>query len=181
MLFRERQQIIILALAGMMVCGFLLLRHRPLSAQMKSVEQARTVQMVAIAKASARSRQLPVFREQLLKFRNTVGNYEAKVTDNRDLGAFMQQITNLMNKHRLTEQFMRPGEEIEAEQFNCIPINMRCRGSLKNLFGFFESLRGLDRLVRIEHVDLVNESDFSGDVTMSADTVIYYRPGSRAK
>ena len=73
------------------------------------------------------------------------------------------------------------GEEIEAEQFNCIPINMRCRGSLKNLFGFFESLRGLDRLVRIEHVDLVNESDFSGDVTMSADTVIYYRPGSRAK
>lgn len=181
MLLRDRQQVVILALAAAMVCGFLLFRFRPLREQMESVRQARTVQMVAIAKASAQSSQLPLFRDQLLKLRRTVGDYETKVTDSRDLGAFLQQITNLMNKHGLTEQFMQPGDEIEAERFNCIPINMRCKGSLKKLFAFFQSLQGLDRLVRIEHVELLNGNDFSGEVAMSADTVIYYRPDNRTK
>jgi len=60
----------------------------------------------------------------------------------------------------------------------CIPVIMQCKGSLRQMFDFFRTLQALDRLVRIEHLELSNAGDFSGEVSMRADVVIYYRPGS---
>lgn len=178
MLFRDKQQVLICLLAGVMVAGFLLVRYRPLCQQMKFIRQSKKAHTIAVAKAVAQSSQLPVFREQVLRTRSSVGDYKAKVPGNRDLGAFLQQITNLMKQHDLTDQLIQPAEQIETERFNCIPVNMRGTGSLRQIFEFFASLQALDRLVRIESIELLNSSDFSGEVTMHADTVIYYQPDS---
>jgi hypothetical protein len=40
-------------------------------------------------------------------------------------------------------------------------------------------MQSLDRLVRIEHVELVNDSDFTGEVSLQTKVVIYYRPKSQ--
>ena len=53
-----------------------------------------------------------------------------------------------------------------------------CKGSLKQIFEFYKALQGLDRLVRIEQVKLVNDNDFSGRVSMHTEAVIYYRAGA---
>jgi hypothetical protein len=36
-------------------------------------------------------------------------------------------------------------------------------------------MQGLDRLVRIEHIKVVNDGDFTGEVMMQTEAVIYYR------
>ena len=175
MLFRERQQIVIFCLAGAMVGGFVLLRYLPLRKRIKVIEQRRAARTLAITKASAESRGLPVLKEELLKLQRVVGNYEANIPGQMALGAFLHRIANLMNEHNLKEQLIQPGEEIEADELNCIPVNMQCKGKLMQIFKFYESLQGLDRLVRIEQVKLVNESNFSGEVSMQTKAVIYYR------
>jgi len=174
-LFRERQQIVIFCLAGAMVGGFVLFRYLPLRKRIKDIEQRRTAQILAIAKASAESEQLPALKEQLLKLQRTVGNYEANIPAQRALGVFLHKIADLMNEHNLKEQLVQPGKEIEADVLNCIPVNMQCKGKLTQVFEFYKSLQGLDRLVRIEQVRLVNDGDFSGEVSMQAKVVIYYR------
>lgn len=176
MLFRERQQTMICVAAAAIVVGFLLFRYLPLQRRIKVVEQARASQRLAITRASAQSAQLPVLKEQLRKLEKTVEDYEANIPGQRDLGVFLQRIADLMNKHNLKDQLVQPGEEIETEELHCIPVSVQCKGGLKQIFGFFKSLQLLDRLVRIGEVRLINDKDFSGEVSVQAETIIYYRP-----
>ena len=70
---------------------------------------------------------------------------------------------------------IEPRKEIKAEKLNCIPVNMRCKGRLTQIFEFYRRLQTMDRLIRIEQVKLFNDSDFGGEVGMEAMAFIYYR------
>ena len=175
MLFREKRQVVICVAAGAIVGGFLLFRYLPLQKRIKAVRQAKAAQSLALAKASTERAQLPVLKEQFLNLERVVGNYEAKIPAQRELGMFLQEIANLMNKHNLKDQVVQPGGEIKTEELCCIPVSMRCTGKLERIFEFFNSLQLLNRLVRIEQVELTNNGDFSGDVGVKAETIVYYR------
>lgn len=175
MLFRERRQITICVAAAVMVCGFVLFRYLPLQRKTKFLRQAYAAQMLAISKASAESQQIPIIRERLLQLQTAVGNYERQIPAQRELGEFLQRIANLMNERNLQGQLIQPGKEIKAGELNCIPVNMQCKGRLSQIFEFYRRVQGLDRLVRIEHVKLVNDGDFGGEVIMQTEAVIYYR------
>lgn len=176
MLIQKRQQIVICVLAGAIVGGFLLFRYLPLRKKARVVEQMKTAQTFAIVKESAESKQLPILEEQLLKLRAKVANYEVSIPVQRDLGAFLHRVADLMNEHNLKEQVVAPGKEMEADELKCIPIDMQCKGRLAQVFEFYKHLQGLDRLVRIEKIELVNDGDFSGEVSMQTKMVVYYRP-----
>jgi len=162
-------------LAAVMVGGFVLLRCLPLRRKMETLEHARADHKVAITKTCIQSGQLPSLKDQLEQLQQEVGNYEARIPAQRDLGAFLQSLTNLMDEQKLTEQLIKPGTESQAETLSCIPVNMQCKGSLIRIYEFFDALQRLDRLVRIKKVELTNDKDFSGVVGMNAETVIYYR------
>ena len=175
MLFGKKQQVAIFILAGMLVADFAMFGYLPLQKQMKAVKAKRSVQTLAIAKASAANAQLPAAKEQLEQLHTVVANYEQQVPAQRDLGAFLHRIADLMNEHNLGGQMVQPGGEISAGPLQCIPVSVQCTGRLAQIFKFFKSLQNLDRLVRIERVALTNDHDFSGDVSMQTKAVIYYR------
>jgi Tfp pilus assembly protein PilO len=141
----------------------------------RAAEQTRAAQRLAIANGIADRRQLPLLKEQLLKLQRELRKYEANIPEQRVLGTFLGRVANLMNEHNLREQVIVPGEEIKAGGLGCIHVDMRCKGKLAQVFEFYRRLQGSDRLVRIEQVKLVNDSDFSGEVSMETRAVIYYR------
>ena len=155
--------------------GFVLFRYLPLQKRIKAVKQTSAAQRLAIAKGTVDGGQLPLLKEQLLKLQRKLGNYEANIPEQRALGVFLQRIANLMNEHNLREQVIEPRKEIGADELNCIPVSMKCKGKLTQVFEFYRRLQGLDRLVRIEQVKLRNDSDFSGEVSMETKAVVYYR------
>ena len=175
-MFRERQQIVICVVAVAMVSGFVLFRYVPLQKRRKALEQKQTAQRLVIVKASAQSQQLPRLSEQLLELQRATENYEQQVPTQRELGVFLHRIANLMNKHNLEEQLIQPGKEMQTDELSCIPVNMQCKGKLAQVYEFYRRLQGLDRLVRIEQVKLVNESNFSGEVKIQTKAGLYYRP-----
>ena len=175
MVFKERKQIVICVLAVALIGGFLLLRYFPLKEKVRQAEQAKAVKALAIAKTFAERKQLPILQEQLLQLQDRVANYHENVPVQRDLGVFLRTIADLMNEHNLKEQVLAPGKEIQADELRCVPIDIQCRGNLAQFFEFYKTLQKLDRLVRIERVELKNDSDFDGDVSMKTKAVIYYR------
>jgi Tfp pilus assembly protein PilO len=176
MLFRERKQIAICVVAGAMIAAVVLFRYLSLRQGMKAVKKAKTAQTLAISKASMEREQLPVIKEQLLQLQQTVGNYEAIIPGQRDLGLFLQQIADLMNENNLREQVIAPGKEMAVKELNCIPVDMQCKGKLAQVFEFYKRMQRLDRLIRVEEIKLVNDCDFSGEVSMKTKVVIYSRP-----
>ncbi len=175
MLFRERQQLTICVVAGVIVGGFVLFRYLPLHRRMKALRQTKTAQTLTIVKGNTDNKQLSLLKEQLLRFQRELENYEANIPERSDIGVFLQRIAGLMSEYNLRGQVIEPRKEIKAEKLNCIPVNMKCKGKLDQIFEFYRQLQGLDRLVRIEQVKLSNDSDYDGQVSMEARAVIYYR------
>lgn len=175
MLFRERQQVMIGVIAGVIVCVFVLFWYLPLRQRMKALDQVKATQTLAIAKHDADGKRLPVLKEQVQRLRSKLGDYESKIPQQGALGPFVRGIADLMNEHHLEEQVITPGGEIETDRFNCTPVRMQCKGRLEQVFKFYQRLQALDRLVRIEQVKLSNDSSYNGEVRMETRAVIYYR------
>jgi Tfp pilus assembly protein PilO len=175
MLFREKQQLTICVVAVIIIGGFLLFRYRPLREEKKTVEQNIFAQRLTIAKGAADGKQLPVLKQQLLRVQNELEDYEVNIPNQRALGVFLHRIAALMNEYHLQEQVIEPREEVKSDKFCCIPLNMRCKGELSQMFEFYRQLQELDRLIRIERVKLKNDSSFNGEVSMETEAVIYYR------
>ncbi|MCK4914033.1 MAG: type 4a pilus biogenesis protein PilO [Planctomycetes bacterium] len=174
MLSLSRQQIVIFCAAAAMVGGFFLLRYLPLQKKFKAVEQMRISQQRTIEEISAKSKQMPVSKEQLFQLQNKVGNYQAAVPQQRQLGSFLDTVTDLMNENNLKEALVWPDKEIELKEINCIPLNIQCKGGLVDIFDFYKQLQSMDRAVRIEQVTLVNDKNFKGELSMQAKAIIYY-------
>lgn len=174
-MFRERQQIAISVLAVVLVGGFVVLRYLPLRRQIKDISRQKTAEVLALRKGQTEREQLPLLREQLESLRLAVGNYEMSIPEHRSVGLFLRKIADLMNEFGLQDQAVTPGEEIVVNNLHCIPVQMKCTGRLSELFEFHKRLQGLDRLVRIENVTLVNNAELSGEIHMDIKTVIYYR------
>lgn len=175
MVFGRSQQIMIFGVAGAIICVFVIFWYLPLRKKMRLVKLTKAEQVVTIAKGMADAEQVPILKEQLQKLRIELEDYESKIPDQRDFGAFLSRITELMNEHHLQEQSIEPGEVLAADKFNCIPVSMQCKGRLTQLFNFYDRLQDLDRLVRIEQVKLMNDAGYSGQVSMETKAVIYYR------
>jgi Tfp pilus assembly protein PilO len=175
MLFRGKQQLTICVAACVIIGGFVLFRYLPLRRRLKAARQTKAAQTLTIAKGTADGKQLPLLKEQLLELQRELENYEANIPERSDIGVFLQRIAGLMNEHDLRGQVIEPRKEIKAEKLNCIPVNMKCKGRLTQIFEFYRRLQGMDRLIRIEQVKLFNDSDFSGEVAMEAKAVIYYK------
>lgn len=87
----------------------------------------------------------------------------------------MQIISSLMNQNNLQEQFVKPGQERKIEQLCCVPIEIRCKGRLSQMYEFHKSLQSLERLIRIETVTFSNNPDMSGQLSMETKAVIFYK------
>ncbi len=177
MLFIQRQQLVIYVIAGSIVFAFVLFRYMPLRRKILAIEQVKTGQTLVIAKGVADGKQLPLLEEQLLKLQGELGDYEASIPGQRDLGEFLHRIADLMKEHSLTDQVITPGKEVKADEFICIPVSMLCDGELSRISEFYRRLQALDRLVRIEQVKFTNDNSYSGQVSMEMDIVVYYRAG----
>lgn len=175
MLLRERQQIIICVVAVGVIGGFIFLRYLPFQRKIKAVELERAEIQHMVERARIESEKIPALNEEVVELQGLVAECELKIPANGDLGSFLQKVADLMNQHELTRQQIQPSAEIEVDELRCIPVSMKCKGRLEQLFEFYKSLQGLDRLVRIEHVQLENEGDFSGEVSMKTEAVVYYR------
>jgi Tfp pilus assembly protein PilO len=132
-----------------------------------------------IETSAAQSKELPALKLRLKDAQQIVEHYESYVPKEASLGVFLQEIARIMTEHRLTEQVVVPGKEMQPGAVWCIPIHVNCKGNLKDVFGFFHDFQAMDRLVRIEKVVLQNGNDFQGRVSMEADAVIFY--GSRTE
>ena len=175
MVFREKRQIMLFAVAGVMVGGFVLFRYLPLRKRIKVVNQTKASERRDAGEDQARSRLLPVLEEQVSNLRESIGDYDAKMPGERNLGVFLSSITELMNEYNLAEQVVTPGGEVQSDELNCIPVDIQCKGNLTEMFEFFKRLQRLDRLIRIEEVRLTNDTDFIGEVRLDTRAVIYYQ------
>lgn len=174
--FAHKQQVLLCVLAVGLFGGFTLICYLPLSGSLRKARAECDEAALAVIQAQAQREQLPALGKRLRQIQDRVGNYRANIPEQRALGGFLHKIAEVMDEHKLKGRLVQPGRETQAGRLGCIPVEMCGKGRLAQIFEFYKSLQNLDRLVRIEQVQLRNSKDFSGQVSMQMKAVVYYRP-----
>ncbi len=172
----RKQQAWLYAIAVLFCADFVFYGYLPSYKRLQSLRETGSQQRRLIETAAAQSEELPALKVRLANVEQIVEHYESYIPAEVSLGSFLQEIARTMTEHRLTDQVVVPGKEVELEGVGCAPVHVNCKGSLKDIFSFFHDLQAMDRLVRIEKVTLQNDRGFTGCVSMDTDAVIFYRP-----
>jgi Tfp pilus assembly protein PilO len=171
----HREQIWVCVVAGLFLCDFVVCGYLPSQQRLTSLQQARAQQRRTIDMAAAQGVELARLKTKLRDTERLAERFDASVPPDQALGGFLQQVTAIMKEYHLTDQAVLPGKEIEAGHLCCIPVHLTCTGTLSQLFGLFDRVRALDRLVRIETVRFENDAGFTGQLSLQAEVVIFYQ------
>jgi Tfp pilus assembly protein PilO len=113
--------------------------------------------------------------KEIEEIKGRVGDFDAEIPVGRSHGLFLQNLTSVMQKQGLSELAVQPGTETETDDLSRIPVNIRCKGRLIQIFKFFKALESFERIIQIEEVALATNEKFDGNVTMQAKVNIFYR------
>jgi Tfp pilus assembly protein PilO len=174
-LWRSRQQLWVCAIALLFVSDFVFCGYLPSQNRLQALERARVQQQSLIRMAAAQGEELPRLRRRLQDTSRVVERYETYVPAEGALGTFLQQIAGIMTARHLADQVVVPGKEWAGEGVNGIPVHMTCSGVLADVFGFFNDLQALNRLVRLGQVTLTNDSGFTGRLSVQIEATIFYQ------
>ena len=175
MFIRAKQQVLILIAAVTLVVGFIVFRYLPLRRESSALEKEYSQRKAAVAKLPAKEAEMNELREQLEQYEKILADFDRKIPAETRLGDFLGLIAGMMDEHRLTQQNIAPHQRINAGKLAYIPVTMRCTGRLEQIRDFYESLQGLDRAVRIEKFSLKNDSQYTGQIRMETEAIIYHR------
>lgn len=171
----RRQQAWVYVIAFLFCADFVFYGYMPSHRRMETLRTSRGQQAGMIQMAAAQSKELPALKLRLKNVQKVVEHYDAYIPQEASLGVFLQEIARIMTEHRLTDQVVVPGQEVESNGVGCVPVHINCKGSLKDLFGFFRDFQALERLVRIESVVLKNDSEYTGRISLETDAVVFYQ------
>lgn len=173
MRFRVKKQVLIFIAAALVVIGFVVFRYLPLGEMRTSLSKEQIALKALMGRAQIKEAELPKLRAQFGELSEKLADFDSQIPTDTQLGQFLGKVAALMDEYRLTEQQIAPREQIESKELICIPVTMKCAGRLEQIRGFCQALQGLDRAVRIEKFHLVNDPQYSGQIKMETEAVIY--------
>jgi len=170
----QKEQLIILITASVLLGGFALLRFIPLAGHARSVRTAKAESELQRKHLEEYRKKLPVLKKKIEKYQIKVGDFDAKIPVDRKFASLCNKITDLMNEYKLQNQLIQPGKEIIGENVNSVKLDINCSGKLRQVFGFFKAIENLERVVRIDNLDMKSETDFD-IISVKANAIVYYR------
>jgi Tfp pilus assembly protein PilO len=174
MLVAGKKQIVMSIAVIALAIAFVFFQFMPLNRKASSLKAANVNLIAESASAAAKQKALPQLCGEIKQIEERMGNFDAKIPVGRSHGSFLQKLTSVMQQQGLIELMVQPGIETQTLELSCIPVNVRCKGELIQIFKFFGALEKFERVIQIEEV-LLNCSDKLDGVTMQAKMNIFYR------
>lgn len=175
----DKQQLIIIGLSIAILGGFGIFQYIPVIHQKSRLREQMTQQDKLSETIYSQSVMLPELQQQEKQLQQKLVPFTKKIPHGRQFAQLWQQIADVMNECKLTDQLVQPGEELKSDQLFSIPLTLECKGSVKQLFTFFKAMEDMDRLVRFEKIKIENDSDFNAVVKLTVKANVYYQPENK--
>ena len=172
----DKQQVTILILGAVVLFGFGLFRYMPIVRKRVALKEQMNHQSLSMEQIQEYSRLLPELNQQKRQLEDTIQTSSGKIPEGKQFARLWQQIAEVMNECKLQDQLVQPETEMKSDQLCCIPLRIECKGSLEQMFIFFQKLENFDRLISFEEVKLENSSDLDAEIKLNAKANVYYKP-----
>ncbi len=175
MLGVDRKQFVMSIVVVALAIAFVLFQFMPLNKKARTIKAANISLIAENTAALEKQKALPKLCSEIEWIEAQIGDFDVKIPVSRSYGSFLQELTLVMEQQGLTEFVVQPGVEMEIAGQSCIPVKIKCKGELIQIFNFFKALEKFERVIQIEEVSLAGDGKFDGNVKMQAGLNIFYR------
>ena len=172
----DKQQIAILVSGVIVLVAFGLFRYMPIVRDKLAIKEQMAQQSLSMEQIQEYSQRLPELHQQKKELEQAWQLRSGKIPEGKQFAQLWQQIAEVMNECQLRDQLVQPAAEKKSDDICCVPLKIECKGTLQQMFTFFQLLENFDRLICFEEVQLENDADFSAILKLSAKANVYYQP-----
>jgi len=165
----------IVVVAALLVIDFVWFGFLPSRRQLELIRQLEARQMGVVDAAERQRGQVVEVRQELAHLERDMGQMGRYIPRDKSMGTFLAEMSLLMTRHGLTKQTIVPGTESAGDIAIRVPVSVHCEGTLRGIYGFYEDLKGMERLVQIGEVLLKNDAHLTGRLRMEAQFIIFYQ------
>ena len=176
MLTRNKTQLSIVAVGALLVIDFVWFGFLPSRKQLELIRKLEARQLGVVDVAETQRGQVVAVRQELEQLERDMGELGRHIPKEKSIGTFLTEMSILMTRHGLTKQMIIPRTETAGDIAIRVPVAVHCEGKLKAIYGFYEDLKGIERLVRIDEMLLTNDAHLAGHLRMEAQFIIFYQP-----
>lgn len=156
-------------------------QYYPIHRQKGEIRRTLEAQTMTMDQIREKCGRLPFLYREVLELEPRALEYDRRLPSDRQFALLWQQIAEIMNRNRLSDQLVRPGEQVCEEEICMIPLSIECTGTFEQIFGFFRDLETFDRLIRMEEIQLKNDKDLSGRLNLSARAQVFYQSDRKSE
>jgi len=175
----DRQQLLILLVAAVMLGSFVLLVLWPRQEELSVLSSEVTRQRALVSRKVRVSQEGVYVSARIAALRKIQDQLLRRLPDEPRLADFLEDVAALVGRE--------PGVAYEVERtqgqwpglVSAVPIRLRLTGPFAGVHRCLAGIEGLERLSQVQRL-LVNRMDESGNVTAEADVFVFYLPSEPA-
>ena len=113
--------------------------------------------------------------QKVLAARRKSAVLDAAIPNKPNLGAFLESVSRVADKLKLSDRDMIPSKEVRCRQVVVLPIEMSFRGTFDAVHAFLAQLESMPRIARVQRLDLDASPDHPGELNTSITVFVYNR------
>jgi len=148
---------LMLGVVAATVAMAVLLVYRPQSNRLDQIRAQIVSQERSLKTDSELASVVPTMLQQVEAMKRRYKDFDRRLPERQELGGFLREISSHVADENLSGQLIEPGSPDKNELFHTLPIIMRFKGSYLSVASFLKRLEGMERLTRVEKLQLTRD------------------------
>lgn len=150
----SKDNLTMLAILCVMMVVAALVFYWPQSRELDSLRTQIETEKNTTATYAAKVAVVPDLRRQVEEMKYRYKDFDRRLPKQRELGGFLLEITENLEKERLDNPFIEPGSPAREESFHTLPIIMKFQGNYLSLASFLKRIDTMERLTRVQKLHI---------------------------
>lgn len=173
----ERILYILAGGAALVLLAFYVLGYVPTTRRLEALRLQIQAKQREVQGNMDRSRTLPNLAKEVQRLEESVRIYARQFPRNPELGHFIRDLTEISQRLSLGEWKLAPKTPKRGESYFELPIMMQFEGDFTNAKTFLRQVENMQRLTRVQKLQLKAKDLKSGVVQVEVETNIYFSEG----
>jgi len=174
----DRQQLLILLVAAVMIGSFFLLVVWPKQKELSALESAVGRERTFVKQKVRTSREGVYVTVRVAGLRKAGGALLRRVPAEPELASFLEQAARCVAEEPLVRHEVERIEADPPKGTPAIPIRLRLAGPFEAVYRCLGAIEGLERLTRFRRTE-IRRADEEGGVAAEVEVLVYYLPVSQ--
>jgi len=128
-------------------------QSRTLNELRMEIEKEKTVTDAYAAKVAV----VPDLRRQVDEMKLRYKDLDRRLPKQKELHGFLKEISENLEKEKLSSPFIEPGNTAREDTFHTLPIIMRFQGNYLSLASFLKRIDTMERLTRVQKLTITTD------------------------